>query len=69
MKPIGFIEWPVDQRAACARYLTFATNVIDALGIEFPRARIDPRLVARRHVEGPLLEVDRHVTSATRDEV
>jgi hypothetical protein len=56
VKPDGLIAWPADPREGCAHYLSFATSVIDAFGLEFDAARADPRLVARHYVDGSISE-------------
>jgi hypothetical protein len=56
VKPDGLIEWPADPQEACAHYLEFAIATVDALGIEFSGARVDPRLVARQYVERTMSE-------------
>jgi hypothetical protein len=53
---IGSIVWPKDTTAACNRYLDFIMKVIDKIGIVFPDTRLDPRIVARRYIDGHIAE-------------
>lgn len=51
---IGSIVWPKDATAACHRYLGFLVAVLGKHDIAFPGPRPDPRIVARRYIDGEI---------------
>jgi hypothetical protein len=50
------IIWPEEAKAACNHYLTFILQVVVELEIVFTETRPDPRIVARRYIDGEISE-------------
>lgn len=48
------IVWPEDANAANVLYLRFAIQIVDSLGIVFPHAMANPRIVAQRYIDGEI---------------
>ena len=62
---IDSIIWPEDSKAACNHYLEFIIQVVETLGIVFPNTQPDPRVVARRYIEGKISDEEYRAEACT----